>query len=290
MALPKNRKRPESVLYPLVQDYFESVQDRICWSEEQLSRIQPRSLGGKFESGGYPTPDLIAVDFSSREITAVEIKSNTTPGQLDECIGKLMRMLRFANKGYGAFPHSIPKSVIDTFVILNKNAPQIGLLEVNSEKSDTPVVEHVIPTRKEAHVRDEWRRYFLELPRARAIPFDLSPVSHVSRDDESKHIIVEISESTEKRFEHAKTADSLAANELIRELWMWIDDVLIECWEKYGKETPIDLVSRNFTVCSQCKHAKVKGEPCVTCQSEGRSAWEGEDMVDEDVSLRFEEE
>jgi hypothetical protein len=74
------------------------------------------------------------------------------------------------------------------------------------------------------------------------------------------------------------------------ELWISIDDELIECWEKYGKETPIELVSRNFTTCSQCKHAKVKGEPCVTCQSEGRSGWEGEDMVDEDVSLDFSEE
>jgi hypothetical protein len=265
-----------------------------CWSEKELRRIQPRSPWGTFKSEGYPTPDLIAVDFSSREMTAVEIKSKTKPSQLDGCIGKLMRMLRFANKVYGAFPHSIPKSAIDTFVILNKSLPQIGLLEVNSEKSDTPVVERVIPTSKEASVRDEWRRYFLELPRARAIPHGrqfglLSPVSHVTLDDASKHVIAEISKLAEERFERAKAARTLAGEETMQELWIWIDDELIGFRDKYGKDKPIDLVSRNFTICGQCKHVKVKGEPCVTCESEGRSAWEGEDLDDEDVSLRFEE-
>lgn len=93
-------------------------------------------------------------------------------------------------------------------------------------------------------------------------------------------------EWAEKRFEDAKSADSLAGSDRIRELWISIDDVLIGwCWKEFGKETPIDLVSRNFTTCSQCKHAKVKGEPCVTCRSEGGSGWEGEDMVENTPSL-----
>jgi hypothetical protein len=297
MVLPKSRKQSERALYPLVQDYFETVRHMECWSEKELRRIQPRTWRGRFKSEGYPTPDLIAVDFSLSEVAAVEIKSNTTPSQLDGCIGKLMRMLRFANKAYGAFPHSIPKSTVDTFMILNRSLPQIGLLEVYLEKSDTPVVEHVTPTSKEATVRDEWRLYLLELPRARAIPLGrafgaLAPISHVTFDDASKHVIVEISKLAEDRYERAEPANPFRYNDPKRDLWMWIDSEidLSGCREKYGKQTQIDLVSEHFTICSQCKHVKAKGESCVTCESEDRSGWEGEDLDDEDVSLRFEEE
>jgi len=127
------------VLYPLVEKYFESVQKKECYLEKELRRIQLRYVTGKFISEGYPIPDLIATD-AAHGITAVEIKPKTKPGQLDAGIGKLMRMLRFANKVYGAFPYPIQKSVVDTFEILNKIFHRLSA-RIHPKEIEEPIKE-----------------------------------------------------------------------------------------------------------------------------------------------------
>jgi hypothetical protein len=200
------KKRPrvrEKPLYPLVQGYFEK-REMQCWSEKELRIIQKRDRWGRFEAESHPTPDLVAVGSPIAEVIAVEIKGDAAPSKVDQCIGKLMRMLRFANKVYGAFQHPIPQSTIDTFRILMQSVPQVGLLEINPDNVEG-AKELVVAAHGQPAVETEWAQYGQELGRAKALSekkeLGSELIASVKLDPESKRVIVEISDLAEDLFD-----------------------------------------------------------------------------------------
>lgn len=281
----------ERDLYPLVQDYFEKICKKQCWTEGELRGIQPRDRRGRYEAEGRPIPDLVAVDFSVPEIIAVEIKRDTSPEKLDECIGKLMRMLRFANKVYGAFLHPTTRTT-DIFKVLRESIPQVGLLEINPEKLETPVVELVAAEHREATVKAEYRELLsLELERAKAIPQrrqfgyhdDSDLILPAKFDPENRCVIVEISALAEDRFENAEDADYATGNDPRGNLCSEIDAAIQGAGhlEKYGEVTKIKLISAQVDTCESCNRVKPKGSPCRSCGMEDTSVQSGEDEEDE---------
>jgi hypothetical protein len=278
----------ERALYPLVQDYFEKICKKQCWTEGELRGIQPRDLRGRYEAEGRPIPDLVAVDFSVPEIIAVEIKRDTSPEKLDECIGKLMRMLRFANKVYGAFLHPTARTT-DIFKVLRESIPQVGLLEINPEKLETPVVELVAAEHREATVKAEYRELLsLELERAKGIPqrrqFGYSDLILPAKfDPENRCVIVAISALAEERFENAEKADYVTGKDPKGDLCNEIDAAIQVAGylEEYGDETEIKLISEHLDTCESCHRVKPKGSPCRSCGMEDTSVQSGEDEEDE---------
>jgi hypothetical protein len=257
--ISEGQRLEEKNLYPLVQKYFQN-QELQCWPEETLRTIQKRSRWGRFQSEGYPTPDLVAAD--AHELIAVEIKRDTSPGKLDDCIGKLMRMLRFANKVYGAFLSPISKSTIETFRVLRKSIPRAGLLEIDPEKRDRAVTELVAAAHGEPDVKIEARRYLLELIRAKSLDekkqYGSKWISDLDPHPDQKLVFVKINDPVE---------DVDLAEEVIVEDCTEIDDAIHDLGLRtmFGEETDVRLVSEYWETCTRCRHVKVKEYACPNC-------------------------
>jgi hypothetical protein len=246
----------ERALYKLVVKYFRG-QDYECYTDREL-QSRRRNQRGLYLEEEYPIPDVVAR--KSSQIVTVEIKGDTDPKSIWDCIGKITLMLLFSNKVYAAFPANIPDRIT---TMLKKVIPNIGLLEVDIEQ-ETVAERIAAPDIAPTDIR-AWRRFWLELDRV--VPrreywerkiFELP-----------KTLITDVDYSEEERLVRVRIDDPLlddrATKERIERMASRIDSEIFERGlnEVFGTDTRVVLDSEVFSLC-ECGHV-MTGYGCSNC-------------------------